>query len=196
MGAASFAIAFSALAVAEIGVGMTLNKVLKQERRSDLIQVLPPMRVPSARAVLRKTYYRLYWFVKEAVPVFVYAAVALFTIDRIGALDAVKELLRPVMHGFLGLPVQMVDALLLCMARHEAAAGMIIKLVERGELDWVQCIVAVTLTTMFVPCFANIMAMIREQGARSALAMVAMINGSAFVLAGFLNWLLLTLTNG
>jgi len=196
IGAASFAIAFSTLAVAEIGVGMLLNKVLKQERRGDLIQVLPPMRVPSARAVLRKTYYRLFWFVKEAVPVFVYAAVLLFAIDRVGVLDAVKELLKPVMHGFLGLPVQMVDALLLCMARHEAAAGMIIRLVERGELNWVQCIVSVTLTTMFVPCFANIMAMVQEQGARSALAMVAMINGSAFLLAGCLNWLLLTLTNG
>ena len=196
MGALAFAIAFSALAIAEIGVGMALNRILKQEQRSDLIQVLPPMRVPSVRAVLTKTYYRLYWFVKEAVPVFVYASAVLFAIDRIGVLGAMKEVLKPVMQGFLGLPVQMVDALILCMARHEAAAGMIIKLVEQGELNWVQCIVSVTLTTMFVPCFANIVAMIQEQGARSALAMVAMINGSAFVLAGCLNWLLLTLTNG
>ncbi|MHC4310510.1 MAG: nucleoside recognition domain-containing protein, partial [Planctomycetota bacterium] len=99
-----------------------------------------------------------------------------------------KNVLEPVMDGFLGLPVQMVDALILCMARHEAAAGLIIKLIEKGQLNYVQCIVAVTITTMFVPCFANIMAMIKELGARRALTMAVIINASAFLIAGCLNW--------
>ncbi|MHC4735578.1 MAG: ferrous iron transporter B, partial [Planctomycetota bacterium] len=53
---------------------------------------------------------------------------------------------------------------------------------------YVQCIVAVTITTMFVPCFANIMAMIKELGARRALTMAVVINASAFLIAGCLNW--------
>jgi ferrous iron transport protein B len=139
------------------------------------------------KAVLKKTGYRLYWFLKEAMPVFVYAAIILFLVDWIGLLDVIKDMVRPVMEGFLGLPVQMVDALILCMARHEAAAALIINLIEKGQLNYIQCIVAVTITTMFVPCFANIVSMIKELGLKTALIMVVTINLSAFLLAGVLN---------
>jgi ferrous iron transport protein B len=188
MGVKPFAIAFSVLAFVEIAAGVVLNKILKEEERSDFLQELPAIRLPNPKAVIVKTYYRLWWFIKEAIPVFIYAAVILFVIDKAGILDAVKNGLSPVMNGLLGLPVQMVDALILCMARHEAAAGLIIKLIEAGKLNYIQCIVAVTITTMFVPCFANIMAMIKELGARRAITMAVIINASAFLIAACLNW--------
>ncbi len=187
MGVKAFVIAFSALAFVEITAGLILNNILKQEKQSDFIQELPKMRLPSMKAVLKKTGYRLYWFLKEAMPVFVYAAIILFLVDWIGLLDVIKDMVRPVMEGFLGLPVQMVDALILCMARHEAAAALIINLIEKGQLNYIQCIVAVTITTMFVPCFANIVSMIKELGLKTALIMVVTINLSAFLLAGVLN---------
>ena len=189
----AFTIAFSTLVLVEIAAGMILNKVIKDEEKTDFIQELPAIRVPSLKAVLKKTYYRIFWFIKEAVPVFIYASLILFVIDAIGILNAIKTVLEPVMNGFLGLPTQMVDALILTMARHEAAAGMIIKMIERGELNYVQSIVAVTITTMFIPCFANIMAMIREQGAKKALTMAVIINGSAFILAAVLNFILVSI---
>ncbi len=188
MGIKAFLIAFVTLAFVEIVAGFTLNKILKEEDRSDFLQELPAIRLPNPKAVIIKTYYRLWWFIKEAVLVFIYAAVILFVIDKVGILDAMKNVLEPVMHGFLGLPVQMVDALILCMARHEAAAGLIIKLIQAGQLNYIQCIVAVTITTMFVPCFANIMAMIKELGPRQAIIMAVIINASAFLIAAGLNW--------
>ncbi|MHC4123330.1 MAG: ferrous iron transporter B, partial [Planctomycetota bacterium] len=72
--------------------------------------------------------------------------------------------------------------------RHEAAAGLIIKLIKAGQLNYIQCITAVTITTMFVPCFANIMAMIKELGSRQAMTMAVIINASAFLIAASLNW--------
>ncbi|MHC4172433.1 MAG: ferrous iron transport protein B [Planctomycetota bacterium] len=193
MGITAFVIAFSVLALVEIAAGMTLNKILKEEERSDFIQELPAIRLPNPRAVIVKTYYRLWWFIKEAVPVFIYAAVILFVIDKVGILDALKITFNPVMTGFLGLPLQMMDALILSMARHEAAAGLVIKLIEAGQLNYVQCIVSVTITTMFVPCFANIMAMIKELGVKRAVASVIVINSTAILIAGILNWLLVTI---
>ncbi|MHC4728539.1 MAG: ferrous iron transport protein B [Planctomycetota bacterium] len=188
MGVKAFAIAFSVLVFVEIAAGVVLNKILKEEQRSDFLQELPAIRLPNPKAVIVKTYYRLWWFIKEAVPVFIYAAVILFVIDKVGILGAVKNLLSPVMNSFLGLPVQMVDALILCMARHEAAAGLIIQLIKAGQLNYIQCIVAVTITTMFVPCFANIMAMVKELGAKRAITMAVIINASAFLIAASLNW--------
>lgn len=194
MGTSAFVIAFSVLVFVEIVMGIILNKILKEEEEKiAFIQELPAMRLPNLKGIITKTYYRLYWFLRESLMVFVYAALVLFAIDKLGILDATKRMLSPIIEGLLGLPLAMVDAIILCLARHEVAAGLIINLIKKGQMDYVQCIVAVTITTMFIPCFANIMAMIKELGTRSALVMMLMINASAFAIAGALNWTLVAL---
>jgi ferrous iron transport protein B len=193
IGLRAFLIVFSVLASVWITVGLILNNVIKDDDKSGFLQELPAIRLPNIKAVIIKTYYRLWWFIKEAVPIFIIAAVALFVIDKAGLLDATKNLLKPVVSGILGLPLQMVDALILSMARHEAAAGLIIKLIKTGQLNYIQCIIAVTITTLFVPCFANITAMVKEIGIKRAVASVIIINCTAVFVAGILNWVLVML---
>jgi len=193
LGMRAFIIAFGVLLFVETCAGLVLNKIIKNDNKSDFIQALPDIRVPNLKAVLKKTYYRLYWFLKEAFPVFIYSAVLLFCIDRIGFLDLVKDSLKPIIINFLGFPLEMVDVLLLCMIRHEAASAMLIKLVEAGKINYVQSIVAVVLTTMFVPCLANIIAIFKECKLKVALIMVLTINSTSFIIAGFLNWILIWL---
>ena len=194
MGLGAFAIAFMVLAFVGAAAGISLNRILKEkEERLAFIQELPAIRIPNLKGVFKKTYYRLYWFLKESLMVFVYAALVLFAIDRLGILEGCKRLLRPVVEGFLGLPLAMVDAIILCFARHEAGAGMIINLIKKGQMDYTQCIVAVVITSIFAPCFANIMAMVKEIGSKSTVATLASISVSAIVTAGSLNWVLVTL---
>ncbi|MHC4075112.1 MAG: ferrous iron transport protein B [Planctomycetota bacterium] len=193
IGLRAFLIVFSVLASVWITVGLILNNVIKDDDKSGFLQELPAIRLPNLKAIIVKTYYRLLWFIKEAVPIFIIAAVALFVIDKVGLLDATKNLLKPVVNGMLGLPLQMVDALILSMARHEAAAGLIIKLIKTGQLNYIQCIIAVTITTLFVPCFANITAMVKEIGIKRAVASVIIINCTAVFVAGILNWVLVML---
>ncbi|MFC1562952.1 hypothetical protein ACFL4Z_02775, partial [candidate division KSB1 bacterium] len=115
-----------------------------------------------------------------------------FIMDRIGILDGMKKILSPIIEGFLGFPREMVDVLLVCMARHEAAAAMIINLVDKGLLNYVQCIVAVIII-MMIPCFANVGAMVKEIGGRKAAATVIAIYIGSFLSAGSLNWILVSL---
>lgn len=183
-------IAFGALAAVEILAGLVLNRIIPADEKSDFIQALPPIRLPNPKAVLLKTYYRLYWFLKEAVPIFLLAALGLFLIDKIGLLDAIKVGVEPIIVNWLGLPVDAVDALILCFARHEAATALLIHMADAGQLDVVQCIVAVFLTTMFVPCFANVVSMCKMVGVRTGLIMTVAINGSAFLFGGMLYWTL------
>lgn len=193
IGVGAFILVFTVLALAEVFAGLALNRILKDQSRCEFFHELSPMRLPNLKGIMIKTWYRLYWFLLEAVPVFVYAAIALFVIDRLGILNLVRKLLGPLITGLLGLPVAMVDTLILCLIRREAAAGPIISLIKRGELDYVQCIVAVIITTMFLPCFANTMTMFKEIGPRRTLIMVTAINVSALVIAGTLHWTLTSL---
>ncbi|MBF0550107.1 MAG: ferrous iron transporter B [Deltaproteobacteria bacterium] len=194
IGLSAFVIVFSVLFVVEILVGMALNKILtKQGQGLVFIQELTAIRLPNLKGVLKKTYYRIYWFLKESLPVFLGAALALFVIDKLGVLTATKRLLNPLIEGFLGLPSAMTDAIILCLVRHEAAAGVMINLVKKGQLDYIQCIVAVTVTTMVVPCFANIMAMAKEVGGKQTLVMIILIVMSSFAIGGALRWTLVAL---
>ena len=191
VGFLAFLIAYGTLAFVELVAGLFLNKFIKEDQRSDFIQELPAIRVPNPKAILIKTYYRLYWFLKEAIPIFIIAAAVLFLFDKSGILGFTKQALSPVVVGWLGLPLDIVDVLILSLARHEAAAGLLFRMVDAGALNYIQCIVAVVITTMFVPCFANIVAMCKEMGARTGIAMALAINISSFVLAGILNWILI-----
>ncbi len=174
-----FIAAFGLLAVAEVAAGLLLNRFIPDDTQSDFIQELPPIRIPSLAAVARKTGYRLVWFLREAIPIFLIAALAMFLIDLVGLLGVLKHALSPLITGWLGLPIDMVDALLLTLARSEAAAGLILRMSQSGALNGAQSIVAVILVTMFAQCFANIAAMFKEVGARASLVIV----GSIYVLS-------------
>lgn len=185
-----FIAAFGFLALAEVAAGLLLNRLLPAESESQFIQELPPIRVPRVAAVARKTGYRLLWFLREAIPIFLIAALALFTIDRVGLLDLLKTALKPFIMGWLGLPLDMVDAMLLTFARSEAAAGLILRMSHQGVLNGVQSVVAVILITTFSQCFANIAAMFKEVRARAALVIIAAIYAASFLYTGVVRALL------
>ena len=191
IGFKAFMIGYGALVLIELCAGLALNKIIKEEEKSDFIQELPAIRIPSPKAIAIKTYYRLYWFLKEAIPIFIIAAGALFLLDKTGVLDLTKTLMSPIVEGWLGLPRDIVDVLILAIARHEAAAGLTLRMVDAGTLNYVQCIVTVVITTMFVPCFANVVAMCKQMGIKTGLAMAMAINISSFILGGILNWILI-----
>jgi ferrous iron transport protein B len=195
-GPLAFLAAVVFLAAVEVAAGLALNAIIPDDQASDYLQELPPIRVPRPRAVLAKVGRRLWSFLLEALPVFLIAAVALFAADRLGALGWLKRVLQPVVTGFLGLPLDTVDAIILSMARHEVAAGLLLRMAGSGALSAGQAVVAVSITTMFVPCIANIVAMVRLLGARAALLEVLAINVSAFLLAGGLHWLLVLVAGG
>ena len=190
-GFGAFLIALGFLVLVEVVAGTVLNRILPSEGTQSFIQELPPFRIPSLREVIKKTRYRLWWFLKESVLIFIIAAVVIFTFDKIGLLGGLKRLLDPLVVFWMGLPIEMVDALILMIAREEAAAGLILRLSQEGRLDFIQSVVAVVTTTMFIPCFANIVAMFKEVGTRAALLMLIAINSTTILLAGGLNWLMI-----
>ncbi|MBF0606935.1 MAG: ferrous iron transport protein B [Candidatus Magnetobacterium sp. LHC-1] len=191
MGVKAFATAFLVLLMIEIIAGIILNRLIKEETSRGFIQELPLIRLPNPKDIIKKTYYRLYWFVEEAGPVFIGAALLLFAADKAGLLGVIKDMLAPVVKGFLGFPVKMVDVILLNVASRAVSAGLFIDLIETGQINYVQGVVAVVFTGMFIPCFANIGAMIKELGAKLAIYTVVGMSVSAVLIAGALNWLLL-----
>ena len=184
----SFMIVFGVLLLVEIIAGVLLNKIIKEETYSDFILEVPPIRLPNIKNLLLKTYYRLKWFLTEAIPLFILGALILFVMDKLLILKGIEIILSPIIVKFLNLPIECVEAFLLCLARYEAGAVILFNLVKEGQLDYIQAIVSVIILTCFVPCFANIMAMIKELGAKSALLMALVITASSILIGGAVNY--------
>jgi len=172
-------------------VGYLAAKILPGEP-SDFVLELPPIRVPQVTNILIKTLARVQWYLKEAVPLFILGTLILFTADKLGALLYIQKLADPIVVGFLGLPSKATDALVIGFLRRDYGAAGLFMLAKGGMLDPIQTVVSLVVVTLFVPCIANFFVMVKEQGIKAALYMVAFIFPFAFAVGGAMNWVLRT----
>ena len=170
-------------------VGWLAARVLKGER-SEFILELPPIRWPRIGNLLTKTRLRIWWYLGEAVPLFLAGTVLLFVLDRIGALEWISAAGRPVVTGLLGLPPATAQILVMGFLRRDYGAAGLFQLAHTGQLTGVQAVVALTVMTLFVPCVANFLMMVRERGLKTGFAIVGVITPIAVFTGAGLNYVL------
>jgi len=155
-------------------VGRLANRLLPG-RGSDFVLELPPLRVPRLSNLAVKTLARVEWYLREAVPLFVIGTLLLFGLDRLRLLGQLERLAEPVLVGALDLPAQAAPAFVLGFLRRDFGAAGLFDLMRHGRMDAVQAVVAAITITLFLPCFANLLVIVKERGLRTALAIVAFI---------------------
>ncbi len=173
-------------------VGYLAAKAIPGEP-SDFVLELPPIRVPQLMNILVKTLARVQWYLKEAVPLFILGTFILFVGHKVGALEYVQKLTDPLVVGILGLPSKAAEAFVIGFLRRDYGAAGLFVMQKQGMLDPIQTVVSLVVITLFVPCIANFFMMVKEQGMKAALYMVAFIFPFAFAVGGVLNWVLRTL---
>jgi ferrous iron transport protein B len=167
-------------------VGFLAARVLPGDR-SDFILELPPIRVPDPANVVRKTVLRVRWYLSEAVPLFLIGTMLLFGLDRTGALAVLTRAGEPVVRGLLGLPPEMAEVFVMGFLRRDYGAAGLFDLARGGGLTGVQAVVALTVMTLFVPCVANFLMIVRERGVRVGLAILAFVTPVALLTGGALH---------
>jgi ferrous iron transport protein B len=167
-------------------VGYLAAKVLPG-KSSDFLIEIPPLRIPQLSNILIKTYYRVKWFLKEAVPLFMLGTFILFVLSRLHLLTWIQRGIEPVLQGVLGLPATTAEAFLLGFLRRDYGAAGLFRLAQGGGLDLIQLTVSTTVMVLFVPCLANYFVMIKEHGKKTSLYMVTFILVYAVLVGGVLN---------
>jgi ferrous iron transport protein B len=192
LGGISFAALVTLFAVVlsqMVFVGFLAARVLPGDR-SDFVMELPPLRLPKARNLVTKTLLRVKWYLGEAVPLFLIGTVLLFALDRVGGLDALASAARPVVTGLLGLPPKAAEVFVMGFLRRDYGAAGLFLMARDGSLTHVQAVVALTVMTLFVPCVANFLMIVKERGLRIGLAILVVVTliavGTGAVLNGAL----------
>lgn len=156
-------------------------------RGSDFILEIPPLRVPRFSNIAIKTLARIEWYLKEAVPLFILGTLILFGLHWSGVLTSVYEFSAPLVTGILGLPAQASEAFIVGFLRRDYGAAGLYAMAEQGRIDSIGVLVGIVTITLFVPCIANLLIMIKERGLVTTLYMVLFIVPFAFLVGGILN---------
>lgn len=176
-----------------------LSSLIIKGQRGDFIFELPPIRTPQLKNIWAKTHQRIWWYLREALPLFLLGTVLLFVLDRLrvptrwgrlSGLDMIENALAPLVTGVLQLPRQTAQVLILGFLRRDYGAAGLFQMVRDHALDSVQIVTSLIVLTLFIPCIANFFMIIREQGMRKALLMLAFITPFAIAVGGVVGWLL------
>lgn len=155
-------------------VGWLAGQLLRGER-SDFIMELPPIRLPKLRNIVTKTRMRVWWYLGEAVPLFLVGTVLLFALDQLQLLGALSAAGRPIVTGLLGLPAETAQILVMGFLRRDYGAAGLFHLAQQGRLTGVQAVVALTVMTLFIPCVANFLMIVKERGLKVAFTLLGVI---------------------
>jgi ferrous iron transport protein B len=179
LGATATAVWLSVTVATIFLVGLLASKLVPGTT-GDFIVELPPMRMPRLSNILIKVLARTEWYLKEAVPLFIIGTLLLYVLDVTHLLVVLQRALAPLVVSALGLPAEAANAFLIGFLRRDYGAAGLFAMQRGGALDPNQTVIALTVITLFVPCIANFLVMVRERGKRAALAIAAFITVYAF----------------
>lgn len=183
-------IVIASIILTQVGVGLLLNRLIPTKRRADFIMDLPTFYVPNWGNIARKTYFRIKWFLDEALPMFVAASLFMFMLEKTGMLAIIERWGRPVVTGMLSLPAKSMEVFILVLARREIGALHFKDMVDTGLMDYTQTVVGLVVITLFIPCASNTMVMVKELGLRWAAVINVAIIAIAIAVGGGVNLLM------
>ncbi len=177
-------------------VGFLASKIIRG-KPSEFIFEIPPIRMPQMKNVVFKTWIRLQWYLKEAVPLFLIGTLALFILDKVqlhgkSLLAWIQAGMEPLLVGLLHLPAQTAGIFLLGFLRRDYGAAGFYDLARKGLLTGQQVVVSMVVITLFVPCLASFLMIVKEQGIKRGLAIAGFIVPFAICVGAVLSWILRT----
>ena len=121
----------------------------------------PPIRIPQFKNVALKTWYRVQWYLKEAVPLFLAGTLFLFVLDAVHVqertlLEWVQIGMAPLLSGLLHLPAEAAGIFLLGFLRRDYGRQGFMIWQGRASWKWTTGLfVSLVVITLFVPCIAS-----------------------------------------
>jgi ferrous iron transport protein B len=169
--------------------GLLANRLLPG-KPSLFYMELPPIRLPRPGNVIVKAYSRMVWYMKEIIPVFICVSGVLWLGERMGWLQLIADRFQPVL-SLVGLPSELAPIFLLGFFRRDYGAAGLYNAAMDGVLTVKQLLVAAVALTLFLPCVAQLVVMVKERGPMVSLLLLALIA----LLSFFVAWLVYALVN-
>ena len=159
-GGAGITLAYAAIMFVVFGlIGLGLAHYLPGSS-TDLLIDLPPLRLPRPLNVIQKTYHKTVMFLREVSLYFALGALLIGVLDLTGALVAAQGVMAPLTENWLHLPREAATAFIMGFVRRDFGAAGLYSLGLGGGAT----LVALVTITLFVPCIASVLVIMKERG--------------------------------
>ncbi len=169
-------------------IGYLTARLLPGEDPQFFIE-LPPLRMPTLANIWVKTSTRMRWYFKEILPLFLLASVIIWAGKLTKLFDLALWLLEFPTKA-IGLPPEAAQALLYGFFRRDYGAAGLYDIQQGGLLTGNELAVATITLTLFLPCIAQFLVMMRERGTKTAVVIAAFVFPFAFLVGGLVHFLL------
>jgi ferrous iron transport protein B len=170
---------FLVLIAVFVAIGTALGRLVPGESTELLID-LPSLRVPRLDNVLRKSFVKVWHFMKEVTVFFLAGAAFISVLELTGGLTAIQRLATPLTVGWLNLPADASTAFVMGFVRRDFGAAGFFTM----DLTAAQLLVGMITITLFVPCIASVMVIMKERGWKYLTGLFAASVGAAFLIGG------------
>lgn len=178
-------IVFLTLFIVWFILGIILKRIVKGTSPEIFIEI-PHYRIPYFPGLIKKTWIRLKWFIREALPFVFLGVVIVNLMYSLGVIQFIGDLAAPVISTFLGLPQEAAGALFIGFLRKDLAVGMLIPM----NLTLRQLIVASLVLSMYFPCVATFTTLIKELGIKDMLKSALIMVATSIIVGSLLNLIL------
>jgi ferrous iron transport protein B len=149
------------------------------------------MRLPKPMQVTRAAGQKTYFFIREAVPVFILASLIVFLFDRVGGLEVAENVLRPITNNLMGLPEKSVQVFIKTIIRRESGAAELEHL--SSTYTNLQLVVNLLVMTFLTPCINAILVLFKERGQKTAVLIMGTVVVYAILMGSLINHICLAL---
>jgi ferrous iron transport protein B len=167
-------------------VWIVIGAILRVATRGFLPELLieiPPYRLPSLRALASKMWMRVAGFLVEALPIVLAAIFVVNVLYSLNVFHYIADASAGVVHTLWGLPKEAIVPLLLGILRKEMGAGLFAPL----ALTTKQLVSGCVILSMFFPCVATFVVLLRELGGRDTLKATAIMFAAVVVVGAAIN---------
>ncbi|MFW6104141.1 MAG: FeoB small GTPase domain-containing protein [Bacteroidota bacterium] len=179
------AIVYGTLFILWLIFGYILNKIMKG-LSPELLMEIPAYRLPHGSMVLKKLRMRVIYFLREAIPYMLIGILLINVLYAMGIISWLGKIIAPVVTDLMGLPEEVVTALLMGFLRKDIAIGVLGPLGLTAE----QMTIAATVLTIYFPCIAAFVIMFKELGLKSMLKATVIMISLAVIVGTLMNLIL------
>jgi ferrous iron transport protein B len=165
--------------------GIILNLLIKGFS-PDLVIEVPPYRLPSLSQLLKKLWFRIYWFLLDAVPFVLLGVLAVNLLYTFHVFDFIAPITKGIVTKVWGLPQSTIVPILIGFVRKDVAVAMLGPL----NLTAKQLVIGSTVLAIFFPCIATFTMLIKELGIKDMLKATIIMIIASLIVGGFLNLIL------
>ncbi|MDD5618108.1 MAG: nucleoside recognition domain-containing protein, partial [Candidatus Omnitrophica bacterium] len=179
------AMVFSILFILFIVKGLILNRFM-QGASPEILTEIPPYRIPQLKSVIKKLWLRMYDFLREALPYMILGVLFVNIIYALKITQFIGNMFSPIITHLWGLPKETVSSLAVGFLRKDIAIAML----GTFNLTNKQIVIAATILSIYFPCIATFVVLIKELGIKDMLKSALIMLAVALVVGTVLNLVL------